>query len=118
MEADSQTTQQIIDYIAAAPEPQRDILIVLRNMIRTAVPDAQENFKWGRPVYSASKDFCYITYAKNHGTLGFFKFAGLHDPTSRLEGTGKDMRHVKIKSEAEIDHVLFTSWLQHSSTLS
>ena len=41
--------------------------------------------------------FCYINVFKAHVNVGFFMGAFLDDPQSLLEGTGKRMRHVKLK---------------------
>ena len=39
----------------------------------------------------------------NHVNIGFFHGASLSDPAGLLEGTGKSMRHVKIKPDAAVD---------------
>lgn len=40
---------------------------------------------------------------KAHVNVGFFLGAHLADPAGLLEGTGKRMRHVKVRPGAEID---------------
>ncbi|MFN3918642.1 MAG: DUF1801 domain-containing protein, partial [Flavobacteriales bacterium] len=40
----------------------------------------------------------YIAPHKNWVNLGFFSGTDLYDPENLLEGTGKKMRHIKIKS--------------------
>jgi hypothetical protein len=40
---------------------------------------------------------------KDHVNVGFFQGALLHDPSGLLEGTGKRMRHVKLKPGSEAD---------------
>jgi hypothetical protein len=40
--------------------------------------------------------FCYLWSTKAYATLGFQKGAALDDPEGLLEGTGKDMRHIKF----------------------
>lgn len=74
-----------------------------------------EEFKWSRPVFTANKSFAYLKTAKNHVTLGFYKFEKLNDPQNLLEGTGKDMRHIKLKSEDDIDAKLLGEWLKMSA---
>jgi hypothetical protein len=42
---------------------------------------------------------------KNHTNVGFFYGAYLDDPAGLLEGTGRNMRHVKLKPGRERDAV-------------
>src|SRR5690606_19665528 len=56
--------EEVSQYIAAAPAGQREILEVLRQLLREAVPEAQEEFKWSRPVYRTRTDFAYFKTAK------------------------------------------------------
>lgn len=47
--------------------------------------------------------FGYVNVFKSHVNVGFFTGALLADPKQMLEGTGKRMRHVKIKPDTSID---------------
>lgn len=47
--------------------------------------------------------FGYVNVFKSHVNLGFFTGAFIDDPRSLLEGTGKRMRHIKLKPETEVD---------------
>jgi hypothetical protein len=47
--------------------------------------------------------FAYVNVFKAHAAVGFFLGAELEDPARLLEGTGKRMRHVKIKPGEPID---------------
>lgn len=47
--------------------------------------------------------FGYVNVFKAHVNVGFFTGAFLDDPHQLLEGTGKRMRHVKIKPGRDID---------------
>lgn len=84
-------------WFDAAPASQRPALDALRKLVLAATPGVVEEIKWGRPCYSTAHGlFCYLHRTKNHVTLGFYHGAALKDPTSVLEGDGKDMRHVKV----------------------
>lgn len=41
--------------------------------------------------------FGYVNVFSSHVNVGFFQGAGLPDPASLLQGTGKFMRHVKLR---------------------
>jgi len=45
-----------------------------------------------------SEAYCYIMPQKDRVNLGFFVGAALPDPVGLLEGTGKTLRHVKVRS--------------------
>jgi hypothetical protein len=47
--------------------------------------------------------FAYVNAFKSHVNVGFFRGAELSDPKRLLEGTGKFMRHVKLRPEREVD---------------
>jgi hypothetical protein len=47
--------------------------------------------------------FAYVNAFKSHVNVGFFRGAEIADPDGLLQGTGKLMRHVKLKPEEDID---------------
>jgi len=86
-------------WFKAVLPAQRGTLIALRKLIMSVAPDAVEEIKWSRPCYSNEHGtFCYLHSTKSYATLGFQKGTTLHDPDSLLEGTGKDMRHIKFRN--------------------
>lgn len=50
-----------------------------------------------------SEHFCYIGMYRDTVNLGFFHGANLPDPQGLLEGTGKKLRHVKLRTVEEAD---------------
>jgi hypothetical protein len=47
--------------------------------------------------------FAYVAVFRNHVNVGFFHGASLPDPAGLLEGTGRYMRHVKLKPRRAFD---------------
>ena len=47
--------------------------------------------------------FGYVNVFRAHVNVGFFHGAELEDPTGLLEGSGKRMRHVKLKPGADVN---------------
>jgi hypothetical protein len=47
--------------------------------------------------------FAYVNVFKAHVNVGIFHGAELEDPLGLLEGTGKYMRHVKLRPDGEVD---------------
>ena len=88
----------------------------LRALIRQAIPKASESIKWGMPVYETSKLVCAVRPSEDYVALQFYSSGTtLADSDGLLEGTGKRMRHVKIRTRADIKEALFTSWIRQAA---
>jgi hypothetical protein len=60
--------------------------------------DARETMNDGHPnACVADAPFGYVAAFKAHVNVGFFYGASLDDPAGLLEGSGKRMRHVKLR---------------------
>lgn len=102
---------QVTEYIENAPTDQREVMKTVRDLIHQTVPNVTEEFKWSRPIFKTTKDFAYLQANKSHINLGFYKdFEKLNDPNKLLEGTGKTMRHIKLKKVSDIDSELLKEW--------
>ena len=49
--------------------------------------------------------FGYVNVFKDHVNVGFFRGAEIPDSNGMLEGTGRLMRHVKVRPEQDLDAV-------------
>ena len=47
-----------------------------------------------------SEHYAYIGPQKSHVNLGFYHGATITDPSGMIEGTGKRLRHVKVRTVA------------------
>jgi hypothetical protein len=73
-------------------------------IIRQCGNDVRELMHDGYPTACVSKAaFAYVGVFKTHVNIGLFRGAELSDPTGLLEGTGKYMRHVKIRPGKGVD---------------
>jgi hypothetical protein len=52
--------------------------------------------------------FGYVNVFTSHVNVGFFRGAELPDPARLLQGTGKFMRHVKLRPETRTDAAALT----------
>jgi hypothetical protein len=50
-----------------------------------------------------SEHYAYIAPQSDYVNLGFYHGVALKDPAKLLEGAGKRLRHIKIKSGTEVD---------------
>jgi len=67
-------------------------------VMRACGDDVRELLHDGHPTACiADAAFGYVNAFKAHVNVGFFRGAEIADPESLLEGTGKFMRHVKLR---------------------
>lgn len=72
--------------------------------MRACGDDVCELMHDGCPVACAEDvAFGYVNAFKAHVNVGFFNGASLDDPARLLIGTGKRMRHVKLRPGRELD---------------
>ncbi len=69
-----------------------------------------------RPPVSADAAFAYVNAFKTHVNVGFFRGAEIADPEGLLEGTGKFMRHVKLRPEHDVDAGALTKLIETAYT--
>jgi hypothetical protein len=72
--------------------------------MRKCGSDVRELMHDGCPVVCVDDaPFGYVNVFRAHANVGFFHGAELVDPMGLLEGSGKRMRHVKVKPNADLD---------------
>jgi hypothetical protein len=70
--------------------------------MRECGDDVRELMHDGCPVACVEDaPFAYVNIFAAHVNVGFFNGAALDDPAGLLEGTGKRMRHVKLRPFAD-----------------
>ncbi|MDQ4110777.1 MAG: DUF1801 domain-containing protein [Actinomycetota bacterium] len=113
MTIEDRTDDRATAYIAALPSPQREICQRLRELILGGFPDLTEAFKYNFPAYMyGPKRVCSTGGFKAHANLELDFGAHVDDPDGRVEGVGKNIRHIKIRSVDEIDEAYFLDLLQ------
>ena len=85
------------------------------DVMRDCGDDVREVLHDGHPTACiADAAFAYVDAFKAHVNVGFFGGAGLADPAGLLEGSGKYMRHVKLRPEAPVDSAALTELIRSS----
>ena len=98
---------EIDRFLAAYPPEIRDLTHQVRALIASVTPDADEYLKLGWKVIwygfgpKMPDQFAVVMPTRNHVGLGFAYGRDLPDPKGKLEGTGKRMRHVKLRTAAD-----------------
>src|SRR6187551_1016072 len=84
----------------------------LRAVIRAVDPGTVETVRLGdnAATYGVgpkkmTEGYAYVMPLREYVNLGFYEGASLPDPQKLLEGTGKALRHVKIRSVKDLEAV-------------
>jgi hypothetical protein len=103
------TKKAIQEFLAPYSPEVRSLALKARALAFDLLPEVQEQidlpakiicYGFG-PKYADS--ICVIMPAKNWVTLGFYRGTDLPDPKGLLEGTGKVHRHVKLRTEEDVE---------------
>lgn len=93
------------ELLGMTPESLQPIMVEFKNIITEIDPDTVEVVRlgdraatYGVGPQKMKQGYTYILPHKSWVNLGFFRGGSLDDPKGLLEGTGKNMRHVKIHS--------------------
>ena len=93
----------------------------LRELIIDVYPDVvevpwpkQRIIGYGVGPKKMSEHFCYIGAHGEHVNLGFYYGAELLDPEGLLEGTGKKLRHIKVRETEEVNQPAVREMLRSS----
>jgi hypothetical protein len=88
----------------------REVAVRARALIAEVHPDAVEvvwptqgSAGYGVGPRKMSDHYAYLFPHKRHVNLGFTHGATLDDPEGLLEGSGKTLRHVKLRSEEDLE---------------
>jgi hypothetical protein len=95
-------------FIGVQAPSVQPIIRRLREMVRTTLPELNEYLdrhdviRYGHR--SGMRDWvCSISGHRAHANLGFARGASLPDPAGLIEGTGKNLRHVKVRSAEDAE---------------
>jgi hypothetical protein len=108
-------------FLAQYSREAREISLSLHTLILDVFPNAIEQIdpKSGIIAYGFTKNsykglVCAIQPHMKHVNLMFSKGIQLPDPAKLLDGTGKLARHIKLRSEAEIQNPALRKLLEEA----
>lgn len=101
------TFEELMDI---TEEAMRPLAHEVRRVVQEVDPNAVEVVRlgdraatYGVGPQKMKEGYAYIIPHKNWVNLGFYQGALLDDPKGLMEGTGKKLRHIKIRSVEEAD---------------
>lgn len=87
-----------VDAWFAGPDELRRMAKPWFDLMRGCGADVRETLNDGHPnACVGDAPFAYVAAFKAHVNVGFFYGMALDDPHRLLEGSGKRMRHVKLR---------------------
>jgi hypothetical protein len=96
------------DIVALTPQ-HAPILTGIRTLVRDIHPGAVETARlgdravtWGWGPAKMKEGYVYALPYDKHVNLGFYEGAALPDPENRLEGAGKNLRHIKLRTREDL----------------
>jgi len=88
----------------ALTDPNRAMVEPWFEVMRGCGADVREALMDGCPTACVGDAaFGYVNAFRAHAAVGFFMGAALPDPAGLLEGSGKRMRHVKLRPGQAVD---------------
>ena len=104
------------EYVDKLDPPLKEIVNELRKIVTNYSSDIKEEIKWNVPTYSIHKNICSIMAHKEHVNFQIFRGAHIRD-AQKLEGTGKDMRHLKLYAVGEVEEASVEKYLKQAIAL-
>ena len=111
---------QVQNILLGLPDNKLKLVLGLREIVSSSVPDLKVILKWGRLTFVHEKDliaFICSCPGKEYIELGFFKGNSLCDLQQLLEGKGNKIRRLKIKSLNKIPAKQLEKWLKEAIKL-
>ncbi|MGN6106129.1 MAG: hypothetical protein ACTHU0_13560 [Kofleriaceae bacterium] len=108
---------EITDFVRALPPAQRALVEAARSRIRSVVPIAVEKLRpgWGLIGYNAPAYFAFI-HPGPVLRIGFEWGVSLPDPDGLLEGNGRRVRHVPIRTAGDLRRAALADLLRTAAT--
>ena len=107
-------------YFLQLPEHKREPAMQLHEIMLTADSRITSSIKWNNPTFTIGKTsfaFIYTYKTVDYMNLGFFNAVELNDPKKLFEGTGKGMRHIKVKTVKDIPAAQIKKWVKEAVAL-
>lgn len=114
----SHTIRSVDDYLQHYSDWRGEAIRKLRQIILSAIPDAQESIRWLHPFYELHGPVCFTKAYRTEVRVGFWRGDQLDDPLRLLFPPNDPMRSLRFTQAEPIDHTYLSKLLtrQPSST--
>ena len=105
----------IDQWMREQPDELADIARAWFDALRACGDDVRELIHDDQPTACVGDAaFAYVDAFTAHVNVGFFRGAELDDPNGLLEGTGKLMRHVKLRPGRRVDETALRALIENA----
>jgi hypothetical protein len=107
----------IEQFLMQLPAGKRELAVQIREIILSVNPEIEEAIKWGQLAFLIKKKYFVFIYTYNHVdyiNLGFKQAVKLLDLKNIFEGTGKGMRHIKVRTAKDIPAAQLKKWVKEA----
>ncbi len=107
-------------FLMKLGDEKMNLALVAREICLSANPKITETIKWNNLTFQYNKKdlaFIYSFSKLNYVNLAMFMATSLKDPKNLFEGTGKNMRHIKISNVDDIPAKQIVKWFKESIAL-
>jgi len=113
--------KELLDLLKRYDRGVQELTLALRELVLEELAPCYEyivevyivSILYG-PTHRMKDGICYIGVIKDHVNLGFIRGSELADPQRMLEGTGKQMRHIKIRNMSDLERPAIRAYLQEA----
>ena len=113
--------KELLEFLKSYDRGVQELALALRQLVLEEMAPCCEyilqvyivSLVYGQ-THRVKDSICYIGVIQHHVNLGFMRGADLSDPQGILEGTGKQMRHIKIKNIEDLMQPAVRSYLQEA----
>jgi hypothetical protein len=108
-------------FLTALPDYKHELAMKVRDVILAASTAVTEDIKWRQLTFISGKTnlaFIYTYAGVDYINLGFMQATSLNDSKKLFEGTGKGMRHIKIRTNKDIPAAQIKKWVKEAVMLS
>jgi hypothetical protein len=99
------------EIVAGSPKEIRELALACRALIFDVLPQTvevvwphQRSAGYGTGPKKMTEQFCWLAPQTKHVVFGFYYGTELPAPEGLLEGIGRLMRHVKIRTRADLEN--------------
>ena len=111
----SAPSDQVQAWLENLADEKKPLIEAIRKLIGSVAPEAYEiiyhNALGYGPTVSGFDRILYVSVYEKYVNLGFFYGGFLSDPEGLLVGSGKRMRHIKIRRLQETENPAITALL-------
>ena len=105
MKSKNEKVQQFLDELMMSDAEKYTSLMEMRKIVFDTYPNTEEKIMYGGILFSLnSEDFSGLFVRKHHISFEFGNGFKMQDPNKVLEGSGKFRRHLKIRTQADIEN--------------